>query len=213
MPPSFQKWTVRPCLSPGTQPHHSKPGWPHCGHIKAKHQAISGTSPLQVSDGNASRRRGCDGPDLLPSGSWSSQPLQDKLPRSVVWGWLVETKSVLSLTQQTGEANLTDHRFPKDSPPMALMEKPSREKSIPQPLNLPSVQVGGCQARSLTGAPITKQTGPGWPEGDSCSLKAFKCCYILKATYWRGELFSTPPSPEAQPLRLPGNLSRKHVAK
>ena len=101
MPPSFQKWTVRPCLSPGTQPHHSKPGWPHCGHIKAKHQAISGTSPLQVSDGNASGRRGCDGPNLLPSGSWSSQPLQDKLPRSVLWGWLVETKSVLSLTQQT----------------------------------------------------------------------------------------------------------------
>lgn len=183
--------------------------WPH----QSKTPAISGTSPLQVSDGNASGRRGCDGPNLLPSGSWSSQPLQDKLPHSVVWGWLVETKSVLSLTQQTEWQISLITASLKDSPPTPLMEKPSREKSIPRPLNLPSARVRGCQAWSLTGTPITKQTGPERPEGESCSLKAFKCCYILKATYWRGELFSTPPSPEAQPLRLPGNLSRKHVAK
>ena len=68
----FPKVDSQAMFEPWDQPHHSKPAWPHGGHIKAKHQAISGTSPLQVSDGNASGRSGDDGPNLLPSGSWSS---------------------------------------------------------------------------------------------------------------------------------------------
>lgn len=150
----FPKVDSQAMFEPRDQPHHSKPARPHGGHIKAKHQAILGTSPLQVSDGNGSGRSSDDGPSLLPSGSRLSQPLQDKLPLSVVWGWLMDTKSVFSLTGQT-ERQITDHCLPKDSPPTPLTEKPSREKSIPRPLNLPSVQVGGCQAESLTGAPIT----------------------------------------------------------
>ncbi|CAN0452491.1 unnamed protein product [Rangifer tarandus platyrhynchus] len=149
----FPKVDSQAMFGPWDQPHHSEPAWPHGGHIKAKHQAISGTSPLQVSDGNASGRSGDDGPNLLPSGSWSPASPGQTAP-SVVWGWLMDTKSVFSLTRQT-ERQIADHRFPKDSPPTPLMEKPSREKSIPQPLNLPSVRVGGCQAESLTEAPIT----------------------------------------------------------
>ena len=68
----FPKVDSQAMFEPWDQPHHSKPAWPHGGHIKAKHQAISGTSPLQVSDGNASGRSGDDGPNLLPSGSWLS---------------------------------------------------------------------------------------------------------------------------------------------
>lgn len=92
-------------------------------------------------------------PTSYPPGP-GCQPLRDKPPLSVVWGWLMDTKSVFSLTRQT-ERQITDHRFPKDSPPTPLMEKTSREKSIPRPLNLPSVRARGCQAENLTGAPIT----------------------------------------------------------
>ena len=98
-------------------------------------------------------------PTSYPPGP-GRKPLQDKPPLSVVWGWLMDTKSVFSLTRQT-ERQLTDHCFPKDSLPTPLMEKPSREKSIPQPLNLPSVRAGGCQAENLTGLPSHSKQGPG----------------------------------------------------
>lgn len=133
------------------------------------------------------------------------------LPPSVVSNWLLETKGVFSFTHEWrayGEASLTDRwepHFPKRFLSHAPHRKPSTEKSISRSLSqrLPSVSHDGGS---------NQQTGPEQPEGESCSLKAFKCCYIFKTTYWRGELFPTPPSPEAQPLRLPGNLSRKHVA-
>lgn len=47
-PPSFQNWTVRPSLNYGIQLPQSKPGWPHRGHIKAKHTCNLGTFTLQV---------------------------------------------------------------------------------------------------------------------------------------------------------------------
>lgn len=52
-PPSFQNWTVRPSLNHRTQLPQRKPGWPHCGHIKAKHTSSLGTFLLQVLDGKA----------------------------------------------------------------------------------------------------------------------------------------------------------------
>lgn len=161
---------------------------------------------------------------------WQSLPLTSRFPPplgtsrincspSVVWDSLVETRNLFSLTHEwraDGKVSLTDHCFPQWFLSHAPHGKPStkkkKKKSIFWPLNLPSVLMRGCQAQSIMGTPIAKLTGPEWPEGESCSLKAFKCCYIFTTTYWRGELFSTPPSPEAQPLRLPGNLSRKHVA-
>lgn len=70
-PPSFQNWTVRPSLNHRIQLPQSKPGWPRCGHIKAKHTSSLGTFLLQVLDGNVSGRKGCEGPNPYPPGSWS----------------------------------------------------------------------------------------------------------------------------------------------
>lgn len=128
----------------------------------------------------------------------------------------METKRVFSLKlneEHMGkQASLTAARLdsPSDFSPTPLA------KALHGKINLLAFQSAFCPSQRLPSVKHDggsyQQTGPEQPEGKSCSLKAFKCCYIFKTTYWRGELFPTPPSPEAQPLRLPGNLSRKHVA-
>lgn len=139
--------------------------WPH----QSKTPAISGTSPCKFQDGNASGRRGCDGPNLHSPGLGSSQPLQDKLPHSC--GWLVETKSVLSLTQQTeGTTGSPSLKDPSHAP---YGKKSLQRKINPLPLNLLSARVRGCQAWRPTGTPTMGQTGPVFKWKERAVLKSF----------------------------------------
>lgn len=143
-PPSFQNWTVRPSLNHRIQLPQRKPGWPHRGHIKAKHTSSLGTFLLQVWDGTGCGRKGRDGPNpslqvpdyLRAPGYTAPPPLH---PHPSLWFqirfWRQRVCSASCMNEEHMEKRASGTAGSLTSPERSVSHaphrKPSMEKSIP----------------------------------------------------------------------------------